>query len=148
MTLDDRDEALLLALERNARASVVDLARRIGLSRSATQDRLARLERAGVIAAYTIARGTASAGPRLRAWLFVRNGAGGRCETTLPELARHPEIVTVHALAGEIDLLAEVSAADTADLDRIVQAIRLARGVESVETRLVLSTPFERRRKV
>jgi len=60
MVLDDKDERLLQALERNSRASVVDLARRIGLSRSATQERLGKLESAGIIARYTIVRSTPS----------------------------------------------------------------------------------------
>jgi Lrp/AsnC family transcriptional regulator, leucine-responsive regulatory protein len=75
--LDDKDEALLLALERDARASVVALAREIGLSRSATQERLGRLERSGAIAGYTVLRGRADGRARLNACLMIRHGQGG-----------------------------------------------------------------------
>ena len=54
--LDQTDQQILTLLAENARQSVKELARRIGLSRSAAQERLARLERDGVLAGYTIRR--------------------------------------------------------------------------------------------
>ena len=47
--LDQTDQQILALLAENARQSVKELARRIGLSRSAAQERLARLERDGVL---------------------------------------------------------------------------------------------------
>jgi Lrp/AsnC family leucine-responsive transcriptional regulator len=52
--LDETDEKLLALLEQNARRPVVALAKAVGLSRSAVQDRLARLEDSGAVARYTI----------------------------------------------------------------------------------------------
>ncbi|WP_080606022.1 MULTISPECIES: AsnC family transcriptional regulator [Sinorhizobium] len=49
--LDEKDLKLISLLRRNARAPIVALARHIGLSRSATQDRMARLEGSGAMAA-------------------------------------------------------------------------------------------------
>lgn len=145
MRLDEQDEVLLLALERDARASVVALARQIGLSRSATQERLARLERSGAIAGYTIRRGPAESAGRLHAWLAIRHAEGGSCARILPQLERTPEVVGVHALAGDLDMLVEVSAAGAGDLDRIAAAVRGLPGVAEVVTHVVLATPIARR---
>ena len=139
MTVDEKDEALLAALERNARASVVDLARRIGLSRSATQERLARLERTGAIAGYTIRRGAAPAGTRLRAWLMVRHAGDGDCTRVLGPLRRFPEVISVDALAGDPDLLVAVEVAGPTDLDRVTAAVKALPGIGTVSTHVVLA---------
>ena len=50
MKLDAIDQALLNALRENVRCPVALLARKVGLSRTAVQARMARLERDQVIA--------------------------------------------------------------------------------------------------
>lgn len=142
--LDDKDEALLLALERNARASVVALAREIGLSRSATQDRLARLEQSGAIAGYTVLRGHAEARARLAAILMIRHGPGGTCARTTAPLKKIPEVKGVQALAGDPDLLVQVSALDASDLGRIADIVRALPGVGDVTTHVVLADHLRR----
>lgn len=142
--LDEKDEALIRALERDARASVVALAREIGLSRSATQDRLGRLQRTGAIAGYTIVRGRTDSRTRLNACLMVRHAPDGNCLRTVPPIKRIPEVRSIQALAGAPDLLVQVSAADAADLDRIANAVRSLPGVAEVTTHLVLADHLRR----
>ena len=48
LLLDERNKKLLTALLKNPRASITELARRVGLSAPATRERLLRLEEAGV----------------------------------------------------------------------------------------------------
>src|SRR5690606_22974229 len=55
--IDDIDRLLISLLSANARQPAALLARRLGLSRSAVQERLKRLERDGVIAGYTVTLG-------------------------------------------------------------------------------------------
>lgn len=145
MTTNDRDERLLLALGRNARLSVVELARIVGLSRSATQERLQRLERDGTIAGYTVLLGARKTGQRARAWLAVRYGADGSCPRSLAALQAIPEVRSAHSLAGEIDLLLEVDAADVEALERVRVRVGAIPGVAAVRTHVVLATHFESR---
>jgi DNA-binding Lrp family transcriptional regulator len=145
MDIDSKDELLLLALQRNARASVVELAQRIGLSRSATQDRLARLERGGVIAGYTVCLGSRKTAERIRAWLMVSHGKQGSCARSVPILKTIPEVRSAFSIAGEVDLLVEVDAASVADLDRLRSRIERVPGVSAVATHVVLTTHFEGR---
>jgi len=145
MDLDHKDELLLLALQRNARASVVDLARRIGLSRSATQERLGRLEREGVIAGYTVRLGARNNSSRLRAWLMITHSKQGSCAKSVPILRMIPQVRSAFSIAGETDLLAEVDAASIAELDRTRVRIAEIPGVASIATHIVLTTHFESR---
>ena len=142
--LDEKDEALIQALERDARASVVALAREIGLSRSATQERLGRLQRGGTIAGYTVVRGRADSRTRLNACLMVRHGRGGSCTRAVAPLKRIPEVKGIQSLAGDPDLLVQVSAVDAADLDRIAEAVRALPGIEAVTTHVVLADHLRR----
>jgi DNA-binding Lrp family transcriptional regulator len=145
MKLDDRDERLLLALKRNARASVVELARTIGLSRSATQERLGRLEREGVISGYTVRIEKHGSQPRIRAWLLIRHTKLGSCQRSIPFLRAIPEIRSAFSIAGDLDLLVEVDCADVGDLDRVRARVETMPGVANVATHIVLSTHFENR---
>lgn len=139
MTLDKKDEALLSALGRNARASVVDLARRIGLSRSATQDRIARLERNGAIAGYTVRLGSTSSRPRLHAWLLVRYKDAVKCAHIVPQLRREREVTAVYTLSGDPDVLVEIEADDTGQLDALADRLRAIPGIARVTSHVVLA---------
>ena len=68
--LDQIDENILRTLRDNARTPIVTLAKAIGLSRSATQERLARLEKSGTIAGYTI-RFRELEESEIRVWMFL-----------------------------------------------------------------------------
>lgn len=54
MRADSTDRQILAILRENARAPTVDLARRLGLSRTTIQSRIGRLERWGLIVGYTV----------------------------------------------------------------------------------------------
>lgn len=52
--LTDKDRQLLGLLQANAREPTASLARKLGVSRSAVQERITRLEKAGVITGYSV----------------------------------------------------------------------------------------------
>jgi len=136
-TLDPKDKILVAALRNNARESIVSLARRVGLSRSATQDRLQRLERRGVIRGYTVV--LAAGGPaQARALMAVSFKPGFQCEHVLPHLKTLPEIRTCLALAGPTDLMLTVEAASTAAIEDVRAAVAKIPGVATVGTHFVL----------
>ena len=54
MIIEGKDRALIDLLRANSRESVSELARQLGLSRSTVKDRIARLEKSGVITGYTV----------------------------------------------------------------------------------------------
>jgi DNA-binding Lrp family transcriptional regulator len=77
--LDPLDHQLRALLEMDGRMSHARLARRVGRSRSAIQERIERLERMGHIAGYTIRRG--NRGSEVQAYILV--SATGASHDTL-----------------------------------------------------------------
>jgi Lrp/AsnC family leucine-responsive transcriptional regulator len=140
---DDIDRKLIALLQDNARLSTVHLAKAVGLSRSTVQERVQRLEAAGVIAQYTVRLG--SQGDPLRAWLLLRYADGFTCDDVMPRLAELPQVQACHSVAGEIDLMVLVEAGSPAALADLREAVALMKGVDDVTTLPVLRTLLERR---
>jgi DNA-binding Lrp family transcriptional regulator len=137
LKLDDRDRLLVDLLRRDARRPVVALARDLNLSRSATQERLARLQSAGIIGGFTIREGKAGAA-RQSAYLLVAFAQGYRCAQVVPALRRIPAIGLIHSVTGPIDLIIRVDADDVAGVEACRTAVAAVVGIASVSTSIVL----------
>lgn len=142
--LDAIDSRLLALLLDDARMPLVALAKRIGLSRSAAQERLKRLERDGVIEKYTL-RLAAPTPPGVQAWFAVRFAQGFSCGDVIDTLAALPEVRLCHSLAGEIDLLVLVESERVARLAELREFVLMMKGVDAVTTKMILNTPLDRR---
>jgi DNA-binding Lrp family transcriptional regulator len=141
--LDDKDRILVAALRKNARESLVGLARSVGLSRSATQERMRRLEREKIIKGYTIELASEH-DPAVRAMIAVTFEPGFRCKQVVPRLAGIPEIVACHSLTGSIDLMVVVACDSNAALNRIRDIVAAVPGVATATTHIVLATEWAR----
>src|SRR5438034_2584546 len=90
--VDDTDRRLLTELQDDARLSLAELGRRVGLSSPAVAERLKRLERDGVIAGYR-----ANVNPRALGYMLgvaIRIRPGPRQIGLVADLARAtPEVV-------------------------------------------------------
>lgn len=135
--MDEKDQLLLTALRRDARRPLVALARDIGLSRSATQDRLNRLLRNGAISGFTTVEPADRAG-KVAAYFLVTHAPGGSCAKLMPKLEKMPGVRSVHALAGPIDLAIFAEAPDMAGIEIIRSAIDALPLVSSLTTHMVL----------
>lgn len=62
MNPDKTDKRIPALLERNARASSTAIGREIGLSRTAVQDRITRMEAGGIIQGYHVVSSQEAAG--------------------------------------------------------------------------------------
>lgn len=136
-TLDRVDLELLSALSADPRATVVALSDRLGMSRNTVQARMARLERAGVFLSYERAISSAALGFPIEAFVnvIVRQADLPRIGQ---ELAHIPEIIQVHGLSGQVDLLVRVACRDTQHLFETDARILAIEGVERTETSLVM----------
>ncbi|MCI9889942.1 Lrp/AsnC family transcriptional regulator [Micrococcales bacterium 31B] len=132
---DDTDRALIRALLDDPRATFVALAQRLGLSRNTVQSRVQRLEDSGVFTAMDGRVNAASLGYPLAAFVAV-HARQRRLHAIVAELATVPEVLQVHGLSGQIDLLVHVVCRDAEDLFRIDGVILRIEGVERTETSL------------
>jgi DNA-binding Lrp family transcriptional regulator len=142
MTTTDEDRKLLALLRADARESTASIARKLGLSRTTVQERIARLERNGAIAGYTLREpdGRSSA---LSA-LVLLNVDAKASEKVVRELKSMPTVSALRAVSGVFDYVATVEADTTAELDRELDRIGQQDGIERTQTLVVLSTRFER----
>ncbi|MEK0163121.1 Lrp/AsnC family transcriptional regulator [Phaeobacter sp. JH20_36] len=142
MQTDETDQHLLTLLRENARRPVADLARRLGLARTTVQARIERLETSGVISGYTL-RTSSQARPPLQATVLISIEPRSGPEV-LARLRGLPGVEVVHTTSGRFDLLAQVVAQTTAELDETIDRIGEARGVRSSESLIHLATKLDR----
>jgi DNA-binding Lrp family transcriptional regulator len=135
--MDPTDARLLLALAERPRATAVALTEQTGLSRNTVQARLARLEQSGVLDSFERQIPPAMLGYPLTAYITTQV-TQRRLDEVAAALADIPEVLQVHGVSGEIDLLVHVVAADADDLYRIAGQVLAVPGVERTNTALVM----------
>ncbi len=135
MTPDDKDREILTLLREDARISAKALAAKVGLARSSLRDRIAKLEKAGIIRGYR----TDIADPSLSAvaCLLVKLKTTPSPQV-VKRLERLPEVKRCLSLAGEIDLLIDIAAESLARLNQIRDEISHFPEVAETTTAVVL----------
>ncbi len=122
--LDGIDQRILRALQANGRASYEDLAGAVGLSPSATQRRVKRLEESGVIAGYVALVAPERVGLSLTAYINVRlakhSDAGSPVEAFTAAVQAWSEVAECVALSGEMDYLLRVLVRDMAHYSNFI----------------------------
>ena len=141
--MDTTDQQLLALLQANARTSTTDLAKQLGLSRSTVKDRIARLERRGIIKGYGLKLSDTYSEGQITAHVMIdvdpKKAAG-----VVRQLKDINAIKVLHAVNGNHDLLAVTTTDSTQALDRALDAIGAIDGIERTLSSIVLSTKFER----
>ncbi len=134
--IDSIDARLLLELAEHPRATTVALAEQVGISRNTAQARLARLEQDGALDSFE-RRISQALGYPLTAFITVQV-VQRRLAETADALAAIPEVLQVHGISGQFDLLVHVVAANAEDLYRIAGQILAIPSVERSTTALVM----------
>lgn len=139
--LDATDAALLRALARDARATMADLARAVGLSAPSAAERVRRLEEAGVIRGYAAVVDPAALGLPLAALIRVRPVPGRVGEVA--ELLRGLEaVVECDRVTGEDCFVARAHVRSLAELEALIDRIA---PLATTSTSMVQSSPVRRR---
>jgi len=139
VNVDATDRDLLSLLRQDARTSVAVLARKLGVSRGTVSNRIARLEDSGVIVGYTVRLRPDAQPNEIKAWMGVAV-EGNETRAVIASLLGEPGVATLHDTNGRWDLLAELRAANLAELSKVLERIRLVRGISSTETSIHLET--------
>ena len=136
--MDTLDTELVALLRDDARLPVSTLARKLRVARATVQNRIARLERDGVIVGYTLRLRPGDQAHRIRAIMSIAVG-GNRADEVLRQLRGNPAVGALHTTNGRWDLLAEIRADTLEAFDRVLGAIRLIDGITSTETSILLT---------
>jgi Lrp/AsnC family transcriptional regulator, leucine-responsive regulatory protein len=118
-SIDAVNRRLLAELQDDARLSLAELGRRVGLTAPAVSERLQRLEETGVVRGYHAEVDPRALGFALGAVLRIRPTA--RELPTVAELARRtPEVVECHRITGEDCFLMKLHLRDVAHLEQVI----------------------------
>ncbi len=137
--VDDTDRRLIGLLRTNARVTVASLANALRVARGTVQNRIAKLERDGTIAGYTVRLKPQVEDGRIAAFMTIAV-ASNRTEAVLRELRGDPAVTALHTTNGRWDIVAELRTDDLQEFDNVLRRIGLVEGVTNMETSLLLST--------
>jgi DNA-binding Lrp family transcriptional regulator len=138
-SIDSTDQRLIALLRQDARLSVAALAARLGVSRGTVNNRIAKLEAAGVIVGYTVQLRPDARPNEIRAWMGILV-EGNQTREVIASLLGEPGVAELHDTNGRWDLLAELRATSMAELSQVLERIRLLKGIRGTETSIHLAT--------
>lgn len=139
--LDRIDRRILMTLQEDGRIATVELADRIGLSPTATSERLKRLTREGYVTGYGARLDAHKLGFGLMVFVEVS------LDKTTPDIferfaeavRRAPEVLECHMVAGGFDYLVKTRVADMAAYRRFLGDVLLSLpGVTETRTYAVM----------
>ncbi|KAA2312939.1 Lrp/AsnC family transcriptional regulator [Pseudooceanicola sediminis] len=145
MSLDQMDRSILRVLQKQGRMSNADLSDKVGLSQSACHRRVQRLEQDGYIRDYVALLNARKM--QLATTVFVEIGLSGQADELLEAfetaVARVPEVLECHLMAGTADYLLKVVAESSEDFARIHrQSLARLPGVQRMQSSFALRTVF------
>lgn len=143
MRITPADELLLSLLREDARASTADIARKLHLSRTTVQNRIARLEAQGVIRGYTVRVDEELERSRIRAHILITLRPKQMPMVVKALQAMH-EVRVLYSISGGHDLMAMAVTASVGEMDVLTDRIGAIDGVERTNSSIILSTKFER----
>jgi Lrp/AsnC family leucine-responsive transcriptional regulator len=138
--MDHFDALILEALQENGKVSTAELGRQIGLSTTATKERIRKLEIEGVIKEYTAILNAKVVGNSLTAFITIPVGDIGIQEMG-EKLAALPEVLECHKVTGNVCYFVKAKVRDAEHLEELVDFIN--HFARNTYTYLVLSTVKE-----
>jgi Lrp/AsnC family transcriptional regulator, leucine-responsive regulatory protein len=134
---DDKNVALLRLLEKNPRAPMSELARRIGMSNPAVKERIVRLEESGILAGFRLELNPKELGYNVTAFVRIRPLPGHL--NKVAELAQTiPEVTECHRVTGDDCFILKLFLREISGLDRVLDKF-LVHG--QTTTSIVQSSP-------
>lgn len=140
---DSLDRELIALLQANARESVANLGRKLGVARTTVLARLARLEADSVIVGYTVRLGSEAADQGVQAYVGISINPKLQRDV-IRRLTRLPELRQLASVSGDFDYMALLRAPTTMRLDALLDEIGEIEGVLRTTTSVVLAIRVDR----
>jgi len=120
VSLDQVDRDLLVLLAADPRISQRQLAKQVGMSAPAVGERVARLERLGVIRGYTVDIDWAAVGLPVLVYIPMTIAAGSDVRALLDQLRAIPELEELVVVTGGYDFISRFRLRDHAHLQELL----------------------------
>jgi Lrp/AsnC family leucine-responsive transcriptional regulator len=146
-SLDDIDRILVRELVADGRATLSELAASAGLSVSAVQSRVRRLESRGVVAGYAARVDPEAVGHLLSAFVAITPLDPSQPDDAPARLQHIAEIESCYSVAGEESYVLLVRVETARALEDLLQRIRTAANVRTRST-IILNTFYSDRQYI
>ena len=138
--MDEVDLKILAILQEDASVSVGEIANQVGLSQTPCWRRIQRLEQSGVILRRVALLDPEAIGLGLT--VFVEIETGDHSFEWLDRFAdavmAMPEVMEIHRMAGDVDYLLRVAAADMASFDLFYRELIALMPLKNVTSRFAM----------
>lgn len=141
--LDGIDSALVAQLQKDGRLGVVELGQAVGLSTSAVNERVRKLQARGVIRATVALADAAALGLGIGAFITVTLAPGADEAAFIGHVAGEGAVLECHHVTGAANYLLKVRLANVPALEALLTRLKRTGTVARSETQLILSTPKE-----
>ncbi len=142
--MDEIDRKILSLIQADGRRTHADLAATVGLSVSAANDRLRKLQAGGVIRGYEARLSPAALGLDICAFVEVLIERPEQEAAFLEAVTALSEVLECHHITGDYSYLLKIRARDMTHLERLVtDSIKSVPGAVRSNTVLALSTAKE-----
>ena len=142
--IDDLDARIILDLAEHPRSGILEMSRRLGVARNTVYARLDRMEGAGVITGYGPDIDLSVIGYDVQAFCTVEL-LQGRFAEVATEMGEIPEVIEIHTIAGQGDLVCKVVSNSNPGIMAIVERILKIPGVDRTTTAISLTEQMRRR---
>ncbi|QHC61239.1 Lrp/AsnC ligand binding domain-containing protein [Rathayibacter sp. VKM Ac-2760] len=135
--IDGLDARILLELDRDPDATVLAIARTLGVARNTVHARLRGLREQRALGSFSKRVDPAALGHPLVAFVSIAVSQASDA-TAIAQLSEIPQIVEMNATTGDADLIVKVVARDPQHLHSITRAMLSVEGVVRTNTALSL----------
>src|SRR6059036_3322038 len=138
-TLDSKDRRILAWVQRDAKLPQAEIARRVGLSTAAVNERLKKLEHAGVIRRYAAVVDPHAVGASVTAFVEVFIEHPRHEPVFIAKVRAMDEVQEIHHITGEFSVLLKVRTSGMEALQRLlIHHLNALEGVRQTRTVIVL----------
>jgi Lrp/AsnC family transcriptional regulator, leucine-responsive regulatory protein len=143
-SLDNTDLKILSNLQSNSCLSNVELSKKLGMAPSAALERVKKLEQKGIILGYPTRINPEALNLHLLAFIFIKSSEGPGKAAAAKQLAKLPEVLELHHIAGEDCYIVKVRAKDPLSLVQFMrEKLSKIKGILNTKTTIVLETVKE-----
>jgi Lrp/AsnC family leucine-responsive transcriptional regulator len=142
--IDDTDRQILGLVQRDAKLPHAEIGRRVGLSVSAVNERLRKLQAAGVIRAYEARLDPQALGLELCAFVLVQLERPEHEAPFLEAVRATRQVLECHHVTGDYNYLLKLRVARPTELEAVIgRGLKGLAGVVRTHTVIALSTAKE-----
>jgi Lrp/AsnC family leucine-responsive transcriptional regulator len=138
--IGDLNASILKELERDARLSITEIGKRVGLSGPAVSERIKKMEDEGIITRYTTIIDHDQLGLAVNAFITLKSSLTH--PGVVKKIEEIPEILECYSITGNHCIIMKVATATTKRLEAIIGQLQQ---FGETNTSIILSATFEKR---